>query len=225
MQYVNRCLGTTFTSTSTTTSSRATIRCTATIMVAMMMLALLGLSTTEVRANDSCNCQANVTRNVTFCIGGTNYTANVSFCEVDYAPPYPAGACNTLGQNRKSTLRKICFTGTQPTGYTDAQIIGYLLCHIQSTACNTPPDPPNPYGFTVPNNGVYCWEIKVPKCTMRDNGCIVPCGDCKYCIWPFQWTRAGGVCVAANFQPCNGPDCVGTGCTQNDGCPGLLCCP
>lgn len=220
MQYVYRCLGSTFTSANTTTNGRAARRCTATIVVAMMM-ALLGLSTTEVRANDSCNCQANVTRTVTFCIDGTNYTADVSFCEVNYAAPYPAGECNTLGQNRKSTLRKICFTGTQPTGYTDAQIIGYLLCHIKSTGC----DSPSPYGFTVLNNSRYCWEIKVPKCTMRENGCIVPCGDCKYCIWPFQWDRVGGVCSAFTYQPCNGPDCVGTGCTQNDGCPTLLCCP
>lgn len=222
MRCVNRCLSATFTSTAT--NSRATIRCTATIMVTMMMMALLGLSATEVRANDSCNCQSNATRNVTFCIDGTNYTADVSFCELNFTAPLPLGDCSTtLRQDRKSTLRKICFIGAQPIGYTDAQIIGYLLCHILNTACNVP----NEFGFIVPGPpvGVYCWEIKVPKCTMRDNGCIVPCGDCKYCIHAFDWVKSGGVCTPRLHKVCNGPDCLGTGCNQNDGCPELLCCP
>jgi hypothetical protein len=201
---------------------RQHLRASAAMVVAILTTALLGLASSSVKANDSCNCQANVTRTVTFCIDGTNFTANVDFCEVE--PPNPAGGdCNRRAQDRKSTLRKICFVGAQPIGYTDAEVIGYLLCHVRSTACNIPP--PNPYGFFVPNNGIYCWEIKVPKCTMRDNGCIVPCGDCKYCIHAFEWERAGGNCVNHYYNVCDGPDCDGSNCTQNLGCPSLLCCP
>jgi len=202
---------------------RQHFRASAAMVVAILTTALLGLASSSAKANDSCNCQANVTRTVTFCIDGTNYTANVDFCEVDYTPPV-LGDCNTtLGQDRKSTLRKICFVGTQPIGYTDAAIIGYLLCHIKNSAC----DVPNEFGFVVPGPPVtrYCWEIKVPKCTMRENGCIVPCGDCKYCIWAFEWRRVGGVCSNTISTRCDGPDCTNQSCTENEGCPRLNCCP
>jgi len=200
---------------------RQHLRAAAAMVVAILTTALLGLASSSAKANDSCNCQANVTRTVTFCIDGTNYTANVDFCEVENPIP-AAGVCNPLDQDRKSTLRKICFVGTQPIGYSDAQIIGYLLCHILNTACGVP----NEFGFVVPGppRRRYCWEIKVPKCTMRDNGCIVPCGDCKYCIHAFEWTRSGGVCAPTIQIFCDGPDCDNQNCTQNDGCPVLNCC-
>ena len=215
MNDVVRCLGMPL-------RSRNHLRASAAMVVAILTIALLGLASSSAQANDSCNCQANVTRTVTFCIDGTNYTANVDFCEVNYNPP-TAGDCSSLLQDRKSTLRKICFTGTQPAGYTDAQIIGYLLCHIYSTGCNVP----NEFGFVVPGPPVsrYCWEIKVPKCTMRDNGCIVPCGDCKYCIHAFDWFRAGGTCNPRLRIICDGPDCDNSNCTENNGCPSLHCCP
>jgi hypothetical protein len=216
MNEVKRCLGMPI-------RRRQHLRASAAMVVAILTTALLGLASSSAKANDSCNCQANVTRTVTFCIDGTNYTANVDFCEVNYTAPLPAGDCNSAPQDRKSTLRKICFVGAQPIGYTDAEVIGYILCHVQSTACNLPP--PNPYGFFVPNNGVFCWEIKVPKCTMRDNGCIVPCGDCKYCIHAFQWDRVGGTCSLTGYWKCNGSDCDGQNCTENEGCPLLNCCP
>jgi hypothetical protein len=216
MNHVLQCLGMTL-------RSRKHLSASSAMVVAILTIALLGLASSSAQANDSCNCQSNVTRTVTFCIDGTNYTANVDFCEVNYTAPLPAGDCNPAPQDRKSTLRKICFVGAQPIGYTDAEIIGYLLCHVQSTACNLPP--PNPYGFFVLNNGVFCWEIKVAKCTMRDNGCIVPCGDCKYCIHAFDWIRGGGTCVPRLYKVCDGPDCDNSNCTENDGCPSLLCCP
>ncbi len=216
MNDVVRCLGMPL-------RSRNHLRASAAMVVAILMIALLGLASSSAQANDSCNCQANVTRTVTFCIDGTNYTANVDFCEVNN--PNPAqGQCNPAVQDRKSTLRKICFIGAQPTGVTDADIIGYLLCHIQSTGCNRPPDPPNPYGFTVANNNRFCWEIKVPKCTMRENGCIVPCGECYYCIHAFEWIREGlGQCRFTHVV-CDGPNCTSENCLQNDGCPSVKCC-
>lgn len=199
------------------------LRSSAAMVVAILTVALLGLAPSSALANDSCNCQANVTRTVTYCIDGTNYTANVDFCEVNYSPPVLGDCSTTLLQDRKSTLRRICFVGAQPIGYTDAQIMGYLLCHIRLTACNVP----NEFGFVVPGPPVrrYCWEIKVPKCTMRANGCIVPCEDCRYSIWAFEWQRAGGNCANTISIRCDGPNCNGQNCTENEGCPAIQCCP
>lgn len=103
--------------------------------------------------DNKCDCTVNVTYNVDICIAGTTYNANVKFCETNYNVPYPNGNCQTaLGQNRKSVLKEICFTGAYPAGVSHRDVIGAVLCHIRQTGCMIP----SPYGFTVPNNGSYC---------------------------------------------------------------------
>jgi hypothetical protein len=206
---------------------RQHLRASAAMVVAILILALWGAGSTTMRADDdACTCTVNKTYNVDVCIDGTTYNLDASFCETNYPlNNLPMGDCLTgRGMNRKSTLRKICFTGTPPSGYTDAQIIGYLLCHIKTTACNTPA---SPYGFAVPAPPLsfYCWEIKVPKCTARDNGCIVPCSECLFCIHAYAWERTSGSCGLDISRRCNpAAQCIGTNCTENGDCPFETCC-
>ncbi len=219
MNHVLRCLG-------MPVRNQKRIRASAAMVVAMLTMMLWGTSPTTMRADDdACTCTVNKTYNVDVCIDGTTYNLDASFCETNYPlNNLPMGDCETSnGINRKSTLRKICFTGTPPTGVSDYAIISHLLCHIQATGCATPN---SPYGFTVPGPPVslYCWEIKVPKCTARDNGCIVPCSDCKFCIHAFTWQRTSGGCGLLRHRTCNGPNCDGTSCYENDGCPVISCC-
>jgi hypothetical protein len=194
---------------------------------ACLVLALIGAGSVELRAqtgslDSACTCQVNKTYNVDLCIGGVTYNADVKFCETNYAAPFPTGTCETrFGQNRFSVLREICFTGVFPPGATHAQILGAVLLSISTTGCNIP----SPYGFTVPNNGLYCWEIALPKCTDRVGNCIVPCEECKFCIRAYRWQRLNGVCTFSQTRVCDPGPCQGTTCDENSGCPDIVTCP
>lgn len=172
--------------------------------------------------DNKCDCTVNVTYNVDICIAGTTYNANVKFCEANYNVPYPNGNCDdTRGQNRKSVMKEICFTGAYPAGSTQRTIIGALYCQIRSTGCQIP----SPYGFTVPNNGVYCWELALPKCTRRVLNCVIACEECKYCTYALVWRSINGNCVLQpDAKRCDDGPCQGGLCDETGDCPEPVCC-
>jgi hypothetical protein len=118
-------------------------------------------------------------------------------------------------------LKEICFTAAYPTGTTQLDIVGAVFCHIRNTGCQIP----SPYGFTVPNNGIYCWELALPKCTERQLNCIVACDECKYCTFGLRWERINGVCRLLTTNTCNDGTCQGSTCDETqEACPGPVCC-
>lgn len=174
----------------------------------------------------ACDCQVTHQRTVNICVNNNNYSVTVHFCETEYYyPNFKAGHCTpSLGQNRVSQIKKICFNGLTPPG-TNLDIINALYCSIANTGCNQP----NPWGFVVPmvQGGIYCWQVSVPRCTKRENNCIVACGDdCKWCYYEFRWERNAGVC---KFAPLPGNQCADDGdCDAGceNGCPTVIdnCC-
>lgn len=169
-----------------------------------------------------CNCQADVTRNIAFCVNGTTYTAKVVFCENNYNPP-DNGPCTNLLQDRVSTIKSICFDSTLPIGQTANTIIGSLLGNIANTGCNLG----NQWGIVVPNNSVFCWVISVPKCTIFTGACVVPCETCQTCTYLYRWRRVNGLCVFDDLtststcpetQDCNTPSPCEQGCPQRVFC-------
>lgn len=189
-------------------------------LLTVVAAALMLFSSLSVRSYAvACDCSVNITRTVDICLDDSTYSITVSFCETNYTAPFPAGNCTTFGQDRISKIKKICFNGPEPLGYTNVQIISALYCAIKNTGCN----PGNPWGFSVPipPGSVYCWQIQAPKCTKRDiNRCIIPCGDdCKWCYYEFRWFRSAGACV---WSPSLGNSCSDAGgCVEGceTGCP------
>lgn len=191
----------------------------------LLLVLVFGSSQLSAEIYDSCNCNGYITRNVNICIGGDTFALAVDFCELNgSAPNYLNPVCLNSGQqNRISIIRRICFPGTRPVGYTNAQIYGYIICDIKNRAC----DVPNQWGFVVPNNGVYCWTFQTPKCTTTNtDGCIVACGPtCSICRTLLRWERIDGNCrealLAGVSCPANTDTCA-EGCES--GCPVSTCC-
>jgi len=207
---------------------RLLIRCTISLCIATLLCSAAASDLFAVETYDSCNCN-NVTarNNKTVCIAGTNYSVNIDFCEtVSNTYPYLTPICaNSGGQNRISTIKKVCFNGARPTGLTNAQIISYILCDIKNTGCDTP----NQWGILVPNNDAFCWTIQTPRCTRTDaDNCIVACGTtCYKCQILLRWARVGGTC---NWSLIAGAVCHNSSvdtCPEEceEGCPDLdTCC-
>ncbi|MEY3385620.1 MAG: hypothetical protein RIR53_431 [Bacteroidota bacterium] len=172
--------------------------------------------------NNKCDCAIDKTYNVDVCIAGVTYNVDLKFCESNYVAPFPAGNCSPLGQNRKSVLKEVCFTAAFPVGSTHRDILGAILCHIRDTGCMLP----SPYGFVVPNNGLYCWEVAMPKCTKRVANCIRFFDECKFCTYAFAWDRINGICAfrVSTFVVCDDGICQGASCDETSTCPEFNCC-
>jgi len=201
-------------------------RCAISLCIATLLCSAAATNLFAVETHDSCNCNNVTQRHVNVCIAGTTYGMVVETCESNTAPAALLDPCSPgLYQDRISTIKKICFDSTRPVGLTNVQIIGYIMCDIFNVGCAFPN--PNQWGFTVPNNGAYCWTFQTPRCTRVGlDGCINACGPtCEKCIFQFRWTRSSGVClwapIAGAVCPTSNATCVST---CEEGCPEIVCC-
>ena len=191
----------------------------------------------------NCNCQVQTQKNLTICIGGTDYNIVLYTCEQDATtipisnPCLFAGSCTQRPQDKISWVKEICFLSGAPavpvTDIYNAIICATDLC-INDYLGVKPSFPNCDQGTDACGTllGVYCHTLAFPQCVQRSSTCISVCdADCdQYCYVQRRYCMIDDNCEVCDFSICSDPDsevCQGS-CLEKVDCIDLTfdaCCP